>query len=209
MTPIAAHILYALAWLSFGFGHTLLAGTRAKAALASTLRPCYRLAYNGFAALHVGTVWLFAAWLLGGGTPYPLPDAARAGLSGVSVLGLVLLLLALRDYDLGRFVGITQVRNHRRGIDEPEDEPLHTGGFHAYVRHPLYAAAYLILWGNAQDPFGLATAVLGVGLSCPRHDVRGGPAAAALRRRLSRLPPPRAGADPVAGQGTVNGRAVR
>ncbi len=159
MTPIAAHLLYALAWLSFGAGHTLLAGTRAKAALASALGPYYRLAYNGFAVLHVGAVWLFGAWLIGGAAPFNLPDAARAGLTGLSVLGLVLLLLALRDYDLGRFIGTTQVRNHRRGIAAPENEPLHTGGFHAYVRHPLYAAAYLILWGNAQDPFGLATAV--------------------------------------------------
>jgi protein-S-isoprenylcysteine O-methyltransferase Ste14 len=159
MTPIAAHILYALAWLSFGFGHSLLAGSRVKARLAPALGPWYRLAYNALAGVHIAAVWLFGAWLLGGAAPFALPAAVRAGLYGVSILGLVILLLALRDYDLGRFVGTTQIRNHRLGIDAPEDEPLHTGGFHAYVRHPLYAAAYLVLWGNAQDPFGLATAI--------------------------------------------------
>lgn len=161
MTPFAAHLLYALAWLSFGAGHTLLAGARAKALLAPALGPWYRLAYNGFAALHLTAVWLFGSWLLGGGAPYPLPVWARAGLYGIAILGLVILLLAARDYDFGRFAGITQVRNRRLGIDEPEDEPLHTGGFHAWVRHPLYAAVYLILWGLAQDPFGLATAAWG------------------------------------------------
>jgi len=84
---------------------------------------------------------------------------ARLALWGVSALGLLVLLLALRDYDLGRFAGTAQVRSCRRGTDEPEDEPLHTGGFHAYVRHPLYTGAYLLVWGNAQDPLGLATAV--------------------------------------------------
>ncbi|UCH76139.1 MAG: isoprenylcysteine carboxylmethyltransferase family protein [Rhodospirillales bacterium] len=161
MTPILAHILYALGWFSFGAGHTLLAGRRAKAFLTPALGPWYRLAYNVFAALHIAAVWLCGAWLFGDAAAYPLPAWAQMVLHGVSVLGLVLLLAALRDYDLGRFAGLTQIRNHRRGIGEPEDEPLHTGGFHAWVRHPLYAAAYLILWGNAQDPFGLATAVWG------------------------------------------------
>lgn len=159
MSPVTAHILYALAWLSFGFGHTLLAGVGIKARLAPALGPWYRIAFNGFAALHLAAVWLFGAWLFGGSAPFPLPVWAHAVLYGIALLGLVILLLAARDYDLGRFCGITQVRNHRRGVDEPEDEPLHIGGFHSYVRHPLYAGLYLVLWGLAQDPFGLATAV--------------------------------------------------
>jgi len=159
MDPFAAHILYVLAWLSFGAGHSLLAGNRVKARLEPALGPYYRLAYNGFAAVHIAAVWLIGAWLMGGAAPLPLPGAARLTLWGISALGLIVLLLALRDYDLGRFAGTTQVRSRRRGTGEPEDEPLHTSGLHAYVRHPLYAGAYLLVWGNAQDPFGLATAV--------------------------------------------------
>ena len=161
MTPTAAQIVYALAWFSFGIGHSLLAGAQVKARLAPALGPWYRIAYNAFAVLHLAAVVLAGNWLLADAAPFALPAAARAGLTGVSILGLVIVLLALRDYDLGRFVGITQIRNHKRGIAAPDDEPLHTGGFHAWVRHPLYAGTYLILWGNAQDPFGLATAVWG------------------------------------------------
>ena len=159
MTSTEAHIVYALAWFSFGVGHSWLAGAGARDRLMPALGPYYRITYNAFAGLHLAAVWLAGKWLLGGAAPFALPGAARAGLYGVSVLGLVILLLALRDYDLGRFAGTTQIRNHRRGIAAPEDEPLHTGGFHAWVRHPLYSGAYLILWGNAQDPFGLATAI--------------------------------------------------
>jgi protein-S-isoprenylcysteine O-methyltransferase Ste14 len=159
MTSFEAHTIYALAWLGFGAGHSLLAGTGARVHLMPALGPYYRVAYSALAGLHIAAVWLLGKWLLGAAAPFALPEAARTGLYGLAVLGLAILLLALRDYDLGRFVGITQIRYHRRGIDAPEDEPLHTGGFHAWVRHPLYAAAYLILWGTAQDPFGLATAV--------------------------------------------------
>lgn len=171
MDPFAAHILYGLAWLSFGAGHSLLAGRRAKARLEPALGPYYRLAYNGFAAVHIAAVWLLGAWLIGGAAAFALPGAVRAVLWGISGLGLIVLLVALRDYDLGRFAGTAQIRSSSRGTAEPEDEPLHTGGFHAYVRHPLYAGAYLLVWGNAQDPFGLATAVwasvyLAVGTAC-------------------------------------------
>ncbi len=161
MTMIEAQIIYALAWFSFGLGHSLLAGTRAKALLAPALGPWYRIAYNLLAVLHISAVWLAGKWLFGGAAPFALPDAARAGLTGLSILGIVILLLALRGYDLGRLVGTAQIRDHRLGTGEPEDEPLRTDGFHAYVRHPLYAGAYMILWGNAQDPFGLATAIWG------------------------------------------------
>ncbi|MDH3241618.1 MAG: isoprenylcysteine carboxylmethyltransferase family protein [Alphaproteobacteria bacterium] len=159
MTSIEAHIVYALAWLSFGLGHSVLAGAPARHRLAPALGPYYRIAYNGFAGVHLAAIWLAGHWLLAGAAPFALPEAARTGLYGVSILGLVILLLAARGYDLGRFIGTTQIRNRRRGTTEPEDEPLHTGGFHAWVRHPLYAGVYLMLWGNAQDPFGLATAI--------------------------------------------------
>lgn len=159
MAMIETQIIYALAWLGFGLGHSLLAGTRAKDFLAPALGPYYRIAYNGLAGIHVAGVWLAGKWLFAGTAPFALPGAVGAGLTGLSILGIVILLLAMRGYDLGRFAGTTQIRNHRRGTVEPEDEPLRTDGFHAWVRHPLYAGAYLILWGNAQDPFGLATAI--------------------------------------------------
>ena len=161
MSLLAAHLIYALAWFSFGLGHSLLAGTRAKALLAPALGPWYRIAYNVLAGVHLLAVWLVGGWAFAGAAPFALAGAVRAGLTGLSILGIVILLLALRGYDLGRLAGTAQIRNHRRGISEPEDEPLRTDGFHAWVRHPLYAGAYLILWGNAQDPFGLATAIWG------------------------------------------------
>ncbi|MCK5273534.1 MAG: isoprenylcysteine carboxylmethyltransferase family protein [Alphaproteobacteria bacterium] len=161
MSLLAAHVIYALAWLSFGLGHSLLAGTRAKELLAPALGPYYRIAYNLLAGIHLSAVWLVGGWAFAGAAPFALSGAARAGLTGLSILGVVILLLALRGYDLGRLAGTAQIRAHRRGTAEPEDEPLRTDGFHAWVRHPLYAGAYMILWGNAQDRLGLAMAIWG------------------------------------------------
>ncbi|MBE9553479.1 MAG: isoprenylcysteine carboxylmethyltransferase family protein, partial [Proteobacteria bacterium] len=58
MSLLAAQIIYALAWFSFGLGHSLLAGTRAKDLLAPALGPYYRIAYNALAGIHIAAVWL-------------------------------------------------------------------------------------------------------------------------------------------------------
>jgi protein-S-isoprenylcysteine O-methyltransferase Ste14 len=73
----------------------------------------------------------------------------------------VVLVMALREYDLGRFSGVAQIRAKKAGNTLSEDEPLIIGGLHRFVRHPLYLGAYLILWGGATGDFGLSTAVWG------------------------------------------------
>jgi steroid 5-alpha reductase family enzyme len=159
-TSFQAHLIYALAWLSFGAVHSVLAGSALKKRLETLLKAYYRLSYNLLAVFHIGLVfWLGRAML--SAQPYALEPGVGVGLTGIKVLGGVVLVLALREYDLGRFSGLSQIRAHRRGAPEPGDEPLATQGMHRFVRHPLYLGAYLILWGGAADDFGLATAVWG------------------------------------------------
>lgn len=162
MSGWEAHLGYALAWAGFGLTHSLLARQTVKAWLRPSLGPWYRLAYNLLAAVQIGAVWL-VGWLLlesdtggFGWSPGPL-----AGLAAIHVVGWILIILALRGYDLGRLAGTRQIRAYRAGIDEPDDEPLRLDGLHAYVRHPAYTAGFLILWGRAVDEFGLATALWG------------------------------------------------
>lgn len=161
VTAFDAHLIYAVAWSTFGAGHSLLAGERVKARLRPFLGAFYRLAYNGFAVLHLALVWLFGAWVFGAETPYELPSALWLAMVGVNITGWVVMLLGLRGYDLGRLGGIRQIRNYFNGIDEPEDEPLRLDGLHRYVRHPLYTGGFLILWGRVDGEFELATAVWG------------------------------------------------
>ena len=159
MDAITAHGLYALAWASFGAGHSLLARDGVKARLGVWLGPWYRLAYNGFAVVHIGAV-VAVGWLLLDTGTYAVPEALLWALYALQALGAGILLVGLRGYDLGRFGGLAQIRNHYSGRrDEPEDEPLRVDGLHRYVRHPLYAGALLLLWGGAPSEFALATAV--------------------------------------------------
>lgn len=164
MEPFQAHLIYALAWTGFGAVHSILAGTTVKNRLQPLFGVYYRLCYNLFAVLLLAAVWVLGLRVLDI-DPFDLGKFTVAGLLGVSILGWILLLLALREYNLGRFSGLAQIRAGKSGEGgdekEPLVEPLVTGGLHRFVRHPLYLGAYLILWGGAINSFGLATAVCG------------------------------------------------
>ena len=88
-----------------------------------------------------------------------LNTASVAGLigDGVTVLGIVIIAIALLGYDRGRFLGTNQIRSP----EDDADEELKTAGLLRYVRHPLYSGVFLVLWGHAQTEFSLATAVWG------------------------------------------------
>ena len=161
MTVVDAQLIYAVAWLTFGAGHSLLAGEAAKARLRPLLGAFYRLSYNVFAVVHLALVWLVGAWAFRGQDGYDLGSSLGPALIGVNLAGWLVMLVGLRGYDLGRLGGTRQIRNYLKGIDEPDDEPLRLDGLHRYVRHPLYSAAFLILWGGASDDLGVATAVWG------------------------------------------------
>jgi protein-S-isoprenylcysteine O-methyltransferase Ste14 len=76
-------------------------------------------------------------------------------------VGLIGILLALREYDVGRFIGLTQVRLGQAEGPGLALEPLVTSGLHRYVRHPLYSASILFLAGGATNLFGLTTMISG------------------------------------------------
>ncbi len=162
MTPFG-HLLYALAWLSFGLLHSLLARQSVKRRLGRSLGGGYRLAYNGVALVHILAVGGVGQLLEGGPAavePFARPEWLAWLQSVLSLTGLALLLLALRAYDLGRFGGLTQYR--RKGIlpqAEAAEEPLVISGFHRWVRHPIYFGALLFVWGLARDDLSTATAL--------------------------------------------------
>ncbi|WP_416899155.1 MAG: methyltransferase family protein [Minwuia sp.] len=149
------HVIYALLWLSFGLGHSVLASACAKRITGSVFGTRERLAYNAIAVIHLAAI-VFAGWFwLGGRTAeaFDLATPVRWAMTASMVLGAAVLLVAYRHYDGGRFTGWRPV-----AADAPP-EPLHTAGLHRYVRHPLYSGALLMLAGIADDPFGLASSI--------------------------------------------------
>ncbi|NQV98132.1 MAG: isoprenylcysteine carboxylmethyltransferase family protein [Rhodospirillales bacterium] len=161
MTLTEIHVIYGLAWLSFGAGHSFLASQKAKSLLEPKLGAYYRITYNGFASLHIFAVWVLGRWLFDGVDAFAVSETVGFWMSGASLLGVLILICALMEYDLGLLAGTAQIRNFKKGVPEPAQEPLHTGGLHRYVRHPIYLGAYLILLGSAQDDRAIATAIWG------------------------------------------------
>ena len=150
-------LFYALAWASFGLIHSLLARGSAAALLCRVFGAAERLAYNGIAALHLLAVLLVGHWLLGSQAGFERAEwLAWLQWCGLA-FGLLVGLRALSSYDLGLLAGTKQLR----GEAADGDEPLATRGLHRYVRHPLYSALFLCLWGLVHDPLSLATAVWG------------------------------------------------
>ncbi len=157
-----AHLVYALAWLSFGALHSLLAHEPPRGWLKRVCGVYGRLTYTAIAVLHLAAVAAVGAWLFRSvpWTIWPWPLVGLFVL--VHLCGWVFLLTVLRRYEAGRLLGTAQLAESRRGIADPsDDEALMTAGPHAVVRHPLYAAGLLILWGQALGGFGIATALWG------------------------------------------------
>ncbi|MEK7245723.1 MAG: isoprenylcysteine carboxylmethyltransferase family protein [Pseudomonadota bacterium] len=159
MSFLALHLLYAALWLSFGLGHSALADARVKARLKPLFGAGYRLAYNLFAAVHVLLVIGAGWWLLGDGAAFDRTPALRVLQGAASLAGAGVLIAALFHYDLGRFAGSAQLRAAAEGKFLDDEEPLRLAGFHRYVRHPIYAGAFLLLWGRVEDELSLATAL--------------------------------------------------
>jgi len=156
------HLLYGLLWLSFGIGHSLLATPTGRDFLKRHFGGGERLAYNIFAAFHIALVFAGGLWIFGATATNPVIDSKYAWLmTGVNLSGWVLMVIALRHYNLGRFSGMEQWRLAKQGLPFDDDEPLHTSGLHRYLRHPIYLAAFMILWGSAQNALGLDTAIWG------------------------------------------------
>ena len=185
---LADHILYALAWLGFGIVHSLLARQKANRAFDAAFGGFARIAYNLIAAVQLGAILILEWRGFPGKVAFDPPLWLHAPMVAVQVAGWLLLVVALVQYDLGRFGGLTQARVivHRRNsgrgkgaragygpmagaaqvLSEPPPdipqarlEPLATSGIHRYVRHPLYSAMFLMFWGRAFDEAALMTAL--------------------------------------------------
>lgn len=178
VSPVVAHLLYALAWASFGVVHSLLARDFVRDNARPEFRPYYRLSYNVLSGVHFAGILFLEIIGLPKVAPFAWPEPMLWALYAVQIFGWGLLVYAVSRYDLGRFTGFREATGamavaearRRKGMrptdpapDLPEErpEPLVTDGIHRYVRHPLYTGLLLILWARVFNEYQLATAVWG------------------------------------------------
>ena len=133
-------LIFSLCLTAYYVLHSILANNRVKEKLYILLPiRYYRLFFN---FLSIG---LLAGLLV---TFKKLPSTMLFDahpLVGLILMGLggLLLYLAIRNYNLGEFSGIHQF-NHNGAIPE---HSLNQKGLNGIVRHPLYTATFLLLWG--------------------------------------------------------------
>ncbi|MBY0526932.1 MAG: isoprenylcysteine carboxylmethyltransferase family protein [Gemmataceae bacterium] len=161
MTSTAAALaIYGLLWASFGLAHSLLARPRARFWLERTLGRFHRLIFNIAATIHLGVV-LMLGYLLLGGLGWQFPTTLVWCMAVVAIVGLALMVLAVRELGFGTFVGWQQVIDRKCQIPEVPVETLRVNGLYHLCRHPAYLGTLLFFWGLANTPLGLATAVCG------------------------------------------------
>lgn len=71
---------------------------------------------------------------------------------GAQILAVVLSILARRSFQAGQF-----------NIDaEPKEGPLLSSGPYALIRHPMYAAAPLLIWASIFGHLSITTVIIGM-----------------------------------------------
>lgn len=179
------HVGYGLGWIVFGLTHSALAGR-------VWFGQWSRVVYNIIAAVQFTALASLGAFLLGDRPAFALSHIIFWAMGAIHLVGWAVMLVSARFYDLGRLSGLSQLRQP----ETPSDEPLRTDGPHAWVRHPLYTGAFLILWGAALSPLGLASACWGslyllIGTACEEARLLRlyGPSYAAYRAKVPAFVP--------------------
>ncbi len=148
-------------WVGWCVLHSLLASLRVKAFVREhfpAMFPYYRIAYNLFAVLALLPVLAYSFTVQG---PVFLQwEGPWVAVRIVMILaGLALFIAPLKRYDMSRFLGWRQITEGEQPASLAADAGLDTGGVLAYVRHPWYSGAMLIIWARDLD---MATLIVNV-----------------------------------------------
>ena len=123
--------------------HSLLADNKIKAILIDGFIPkrYYRIGFNIIAIL----LSIVMYWYYGQIKTSCLFENSFVKYLGMAMFftGLVVLVLAMKNYNLSEFIGTQYLKNG----NQPVPEKLRISGLNKYVRHPLYFATLLLLWG--------------------------------------------------------------
>ncbi len=138
-------LLLIILWLLFFVSHSFLAANKVKAAVEKFLGSkfiFYRIAYNIFSLIFLALILfvLFFRYELN----FVFQPNGFISFFGIllMVMGVVIMILAFRNYDLGEFTGIKQLAQK---IHHPEK--LMVRGINKYVRNPLYTGIIVLVLG--------------------------------------------------------------
>jgi len=155
MSP--ALLLFALAWVSWCLFHSLLISGPPARLLQSLLPRLHRVAYNLLAMV---TLFPLLLWEYSADSAllYRWPAHFWPLRWGLFILAVVLVVSAVRAFDMRSFLGIDAFILDQEACEE--DAVLCSDGVLAYLRHPWYAAGLILLWLRDQHLYSLVSTVL-------------------------------------------------
>jgi methanethiol S-methyltransferase len=146
-------------WLAWCFLHSALISRRVTGYLEQRLGDrfrYYRLAYNGFSAVTLIPVVLYAHGLRT--EPLFTWEGYWRVVQGLLLAASLFLFMAGgRSYDGLRFLGLRQLWNHRACAGMTETCGLNTRGILGVMRHPWYAGGMMIIWARDLDLSAIIT----------------------------------------------------
>ncbi len=152
--------LLAAAWVLYFIIHSALASLRLKRWVAehwTAAMPLYRLGYNLLAVvLLIGPVGLL--WADPGPPLWTRSHWIRWSADLLALAAVAGFVVSLRYYDGAEFLGLRQLREHSRRVEDLERFRL--SPFHRYVRHPWYFFGLVIVWTRDMTAGWLLTCVL-------------------------------------------------
>ena len=157
-------LVFAAVFFLWALVHSLLASLTVKRFAERYLGrfyAFYRLFYVVFALASLAAVWL--------AVPQPRGSVYQAGgvffiiLKGIQTLALIGFLFAGSQFNMEDFLGISAARRfHSARLEPNPPEPLNTGEFFSYVRHPLYLLGMIIFWSDPEMTLSWFTLSLAV-----------------------------------------------
>jgi len=137
-------ILFGLALGFYYIFHSFLANNNVKNFLMEhwISQKYYRLLFNFFAIILLLPIYYFYQKIE---TSFLFENVLLQNVGlGMAVVGVLLLLFALSQYNLSEFAGTQQFKKAAL----PKPESLKVSGFNSIVRHPLYFSMLIIFWGG-------------------------------------------------------------
>lgn len=147
------------AWLAYFGLHSLLAALPVKRWVAkhrAHWMPGYRLMFNSVAVLAVLPV-LWLTHSIDAPLLWRWEGWQRWLAEGLALFAIAGFLWSTRWYDGGEFLGLRQLREGVRTVED--QERLHISPLHRFVRHPWYSFGLVLIWTRELNAPWLLTAV--------------------------------------------------
>jgi len=119
--------------------------------------PWYRLFFNAVATVLL-IIPLYLTWAIGGETVFAWKGIWWWLGNGLAILALIGFLYSLRHYDGSEFLGLRQLRDGERRVED--QERFRVSPMHRHVRHPWYFLGLILIWTRDMTAAMLVSSVM-------------------------------------------------